>query len=283
MKFSFLTYQFCRYPLEYSFKMAEIYGFEGVEIWGARPHGYAYDMDKQHIERINQWKKQYKVEVSMFTPEILAYPYSLTSPLEKERKETLDYLLKSIEVSASIGTNKMQITLPHPGYGRDKKGIWEGVVEGIIRLCNHGEKLGVDIVVEPLSPSEGGNIVTTVDDLLDLIEDVNSPMLKGMIDAVPPVIANEPFSEYFDKLEDKMAYIHLCNSDGVTEFHMQLDDPKGVVPIVDMFRVFKRYDYSGWCSLELLAPYFKDPELYLAQGAALINEICKTLNIKRSK
>lgn len=40
MKFSFLTYQFARYPLEYCFYMAKEYGFNGVEVWGARPHAY---------------------------------------------------------------------------------------------------------------------------------------------------------------------------------------------------------------------------------------------------
>ena len=84
MKFSFLTYQFCRYPLEHSFVMAKEYGFEGIEVWGARPHAYAYDMDSQNIKQINDWKKKYNIEVSMFTPEILAYPYSLTSRLERD-------------------------------------------------------------------------------------------------------------------------------------------------------------------------------------------------------
>ncbi|MDR7871388.1 MAG: TIM barrel protein [Tissierellaceae bacterium] len=261
--------------------MAKEYGFEGIEIWGARPHAYAYDMDKQSIEDIKRWKKLYDIEISMFTPEILAYPYSLTSRLDNERKETLDYLIRSVETAASIGTEKMQITAPHPGYGVNRRVVWKRLVDGLIKLCKRAEELGVDIIVEPLSPSEGGNIITTADDLLDLFEDVGSPALNGMIDAVPPVIANEPFSEYFDKLGEKMAYIHICNSDGATEFHMQLDDPKGVIPILDMFKVFQRYNYKGWCSLELLAPYFKDPELYLAQAARVINEICGYLGISR--
>ena len=175
----------------------------------------------------------------------------------------------------------MQIVAPHPGYSVNRKVVWEKLVEGIGQLCKRAEQVGVDIIMEALSPSEGGNILTTADDLLDLFEDVGSPVLKAMIDVVPPVIANEPFSEYFDKLKEKMAYIHFCNSDGVTEFHMQLDDPKGVIPIIDMFRVFKRHQYDGWCSLELLAPYFKDPELYLAQSARIINAICNTLEIER--
>ena len=47
MKFAFLSYQFSRYPLEYCFQMAKEYGFQGVEVWGARPHAYAYDMDRE--------------------------------------------------------------------------------------------------------------------------------------------------------------------------------------------------------------------------------------------
>ena len=59
MKFSFLTYQFCRFGLEHSFKMAQEYGFEGVEVWGGRPHAYAHDMGREEIQAILGWKKQY--------------------------------------------------------------------------------------------------------------------------------------------------------------------------------------------------------------------------------
>ena len=79
MKFSFLTYHFARYPLEQCLYMAKEYGFNGVEVWGARPHAYAYDMDNTMIRQVIDWKKKYGIEISMFTPEILAYPYSLTS------------------------------------------------------------------------------------------------------------------------------------------------------------------------------------------------------------
>ena len=58
MKFSFLTYQFARYPLEYCFYMAKEYGFNGVEVWGARPHAYPYDMDNTMIRQVIAWKKK---------------------------------------------------------------------------------------------------------------------------------------------------------------------------------------------------------------------------------
>ena len=280
MKFSFLTYQFCRYPLEYSFKMAKEYGFEGVEIWGARPHAYAWDMDQKEIEKIINWKKAYGVEVSMFTPEILAYPYSLTSRMKKEREETVEYLIKSLETAAAIGTDKMQITAKHPGYGINREEVWDYLTEGVGELCCRAEKLGVDIILESLSPSEG-NVITNVDDIRELQKRVGSKALCTMIDMVPPFIANEPYSEYFERLDNTMKYIHICYGAGATEFHMQLDDPNGVIPVIDFFRILKRFNYDGWCSLELLNPYFRDPELYLSQAERHIRRLCEELGIVR--
>lgn len=279
MKFSFLTYQFCRFPLEFSFQVAQRYGFDGVEVWGGRPHAYAYDMDAEAVARILAWKEKYGVQISMFTPEILAYPYSFASASKKEREETLQYLIRSVECAAAMGTDKMQITVPHSGYSVERAVVWANIVEGISGLCKTAEKEGVDIIIESLSPSEG-NMITTVHDIKQLMQEVNSPRLKSMIDVVPPLIANEPYSDYFTQLGEKMAYIHICNSDGGTEFHMQLDDAAGVIPIADMFAIFKAYGYEGWCSLELLAPYFRDPELYLVQSARMIKKVCTMEEIK---
>lgn len=280
IKFAFLTYQFARYPLEYSFRMAQIYGFEGVEVWGARPHAYAFDMDGQAIRQIKDWKKRYGVEISMYTPEILAYPYNLVSAEQKERIETIDYLKRSIETAAAIGTDKMQMTIKHPGYGRRREEIWEQMADGLGELCHTAEREGVDIILESLSPSEG-NVITCADDIAQIQKLVGSDALCTMIDVVPPFIANEPYGEYFDKLNGTMQYVHICNSDGKTEFHMQLNDPAGQIPLVDFFKILKRYQYNGWCSLELLAPYFRDPELYLSESARAIDEICRMTNILR--
>ena len=248
MKLSYLTYQFCRYPLDYCFEIASKYNFDGIEVWGGRPHAYAYDMNTNQINYIKKLKKKYSVEISMFTPEILAYPYSLSSRLKEERMDTIKYLIKSVEVASKIGTSKMQITLPHPGYNISKKFILETIVENLKKLCDRAEELY-------------------------LFELVNSKALKSMIDIVVPTIENEPLSEYFDKLKDRMVYIHISNSDGKTEFHGELNLEGGVIPIEDVFNILKSYKYDGWYSIEILMPYFRDPELFLCQSKRIIDKI----------
>lgn len=268
MKFSFLTYLFCRFPLAYSFKMAQYYGFDGVEIWGARPHAYAWDIDSAAIQEIRELKQSCGVEISAYTPELLSYPYNLASPLKKEREETEQYLMRALDVTAAIDARRMLITLPHPGHLARKKDVWEMVLEPLRRLCAHAEELDVSVMLETLSPSES-NLVTTADEAAAMIQEVGSPAMTAMMDLVPPIIANEPLSNYFHFLPGRMDYIHLCNSDGTTEFHSRLDE--GVLSIQDIFTLLKRQHFEGWCSLEILAPYYKDPELYLAQSKRIMD------------
>ena len=138
MKLSFLTLLFRRFPLEYAFQIAQQYGFEGIEVWGGRPHAYYYDMDKQASAELNSWKKKYNLEISMFVPEILSYPYSMCSRLANERKDAVDYLVKSVELAAAMGTDRIQITAPHPGYMVDKNEAWEHLVYGLTKISERG-------------------------------------------------------------------------------------------------------------------------------------------------
>ena len=71
----------------------------------------------------------------------------------------------------------------------------------------------------------------------------------------------------------------MCNSDNVTEFHAQLDD--GHIPLADFFRILKRYGYNGWASIELLAPYFRDPELYLSESMRILDKIFAEVGLAR--
>ena len=268
MQLSFLSYLFRRFPLEYSFAAAGRYGFDGVEIWGARPHAYPPDLDAGEIADIRRAARENRVRISAYTPELSAYPYNLVSPLEKEREETQQYLARALEIAAELEAERVLFTLPHPGYAARREKVLAEAVQRLKQLSDLAQRLGVKLMLETLSPSES-SLITTADEAQDLLEQVASDAMTVMLDLVPPTIANEPLASYLDRFAGRLDYVHVCNSDGASEFHAELG--QGVLPLQDVFDVLQRHGFDGWYSIELLSPYFRDPELYLANSKRLMD------------
>ena len=276
MKFAFLTLDFRRFDLEFAFQCANRYGFEGLEIWGGRPHAYAYDMDAERIAQINKWKKQYNLEIPMFVPDALNQNKRLTVPDKNERADALAFVKKSIDVASAIESPRILVVADHPGYSIDFATAWEVFCENINELADYAKDKGVRITVEPLTPMECA-MIARVDDCVRLVDALKRDDVHFMMDIVPPVIAYEPFSNYFSKLGKKMDYIHICNNDGVTDAHVRLES--GVIPIEDMFTVFKNWGYEDYVSAELYSEVYHDPELMLANTARVLAGIRERLSI----
>lgn len=271
MKFAFLSLLFKRYPLEYSFQTAKKYCFDGIEIWGGRPHAYPWDLE-QVVPKIKEWKEKYQVQVPMYTPELLAYPYNLSSWDESERRDTIAYLKQAVDLCADIGCPEMLVSSDHPGYGISDEAAWEHLVEGLQEICLWAGEKNVLLRMEPLGPNTSP-IVTRTSDLARLIRDVGSPHLKAMMDMVIPPLCAEPYSNYFDRLRDDFSYIHLCGCDGLYETHTQLIPGQEAVSFEDFFQILQSHNYDAWCSVELLDPYYRDPELYLAGAIRAIRTL----------
>ena len=112
MKFGLISLDFKRFSLEYCFKMARRYGLDGVELWGGRPHGYFTDMTRERIQEIDALKKKYKLEIPMYTPNVLNGPYNLCSLEERTIHETIEFFQRSIDIvdcpSAAVPHNVLQ-------------------------------------------------------------------------------------------------------------------------------------------------------------------------------
>ena len=65
MKFGCFSLDYRRFPLERAFRDAQRLGFDGVEIWGGRPHAYPFDLDAAEIQGILDLQKRYGLEVPM--------------------------------------------------------------------------------------------------------------------------------------------------------------------------------------------------------------------------
>lgn len=276
MKFGCFSLDFRRFSLETAFRMAAKYGFDGIEIWGGRPHAFPYDMTPGEVQKVLKLKKAYGLEVPMYTPNALGMPYNLCSLDQREQRDAMDYFKTAICACESMEVPRMLVVADHPGYEVTRRKSYQRFVENMKELGGYAQEHNVKLVIEALTPMESP-IITTSDDCLEAIQDIGLSNIEAMMDVVPPNIAYEPYSAYFEKLGERMNYIHICNNDGRTDAHLRLDT--GELPITDMVRIFKEHGFEGYVTVELYSEYYKDPELLLANSSRLLRQIRQDLNL----
>lgn len=274
MKFCFFSMDFRRFPLEYSFQMAQKYGVKGLEVFGARPHLYPADMTPARLKEINGYKKKYGVEIPMYTPLCLGHTTNLCSMNPIEREESMVHFKKCIDIAKELEIPNMLLTADHPGYLASRREAWQRFVENMQELAVYTEGTGVHLTIEAVTPMESP-VITTSNDLVDVIADIGHANVNTMLDVVPPLIAYEPFSAYFDKLGDKVAHVHLCDYDGVTEAHLRLGS--GKLPLYEFIRILKEYNYQGYVSTEFYSEYYADPEVLLISTLKKLQDICEEI------
>ena len=276
MKFAVMSLDFRRIPLEDCFKLAKDYGFEGLELWGSRLHAHPGDVKPADAQRILKWKKEYQIEIPMYSPSVLGFPYCICSRVAKERKDGVDFYKTMIDVANMLEIPRVLLIADHPGYFISREEVWGYLVESVKEVTAYAAEKGVKTVIEPLTPMESP-VVTTSEDCVRLIRDVDMPNLYAMLDVVPPVIVHEPYSQYFVFLGDRLDYIHLCNTDGITDAHLRLDE--GILPITDVINVFKHWEYKGYVTVEIYSENYRDPELFLSNTSRIIKNIKEELSL----
>lgn len=278
MKFSVLSGLFSRFSLEKTFKLISDIGYDGIELHGMRPHAYPYDMDDKRCEEVLALKDRYNLEISMYTPELLVYPYNLSSLDKKERDESVAYVKQSIEVAKKIETKRVQVTCGHVGYFSDHKTSLATVTDSLMRIVEQLEKHNIDLIVELLTIMES-NTVVMLDDLLEIMDKLGSKHIKSMVDSVMVMTNWEPLDDYFEKLGDKLDYLHWGDSLGTAENHMIIGT--GIIDTQSFFEIVCRHGYDGWVSQELFGKYIREPELHAARELRLLKEAISKIEVGR--
>ena len=272
MKFGTISLDFKRLSLEATFSVAASYGFDGVELFGTRSHFSPSDFTPEAARRVATLADKHGIEIPMYTPPDIGMPLCTCSPFEAEREDSVRYFCRAVDIAAAIGIPRVLIVADHPGYIVRGRETWANLVGSMRRICRYAGTKGVRMVIEPLTPMESP-VVCSADDCIDLIDDVGEDSLYAMMDIVPPTIVREPVSRYFDLLGDRLDYVHICNTDGVTDAHTRLGN--GVLPVHDVVRVLKAHGYEGWVTAELYSEMYYDPELMLSNTGRFLRDVCR--------
>lgn len=270
MKFGLFTSGYMRYPLEKAFQDAAQFGYDGIELWGGRPHAYAPDLKAGDIKEIIQLSKRYDMPIIGYTPETNSYPYNMMIGTERARRESIDYIKLCMDMAKEMDAGFTLISAAHAGYDVTYDEYWPRLINNMRELAAYAENIGMTLILEPLTPYES-NVVCTANDLLNVFKEVPSPNLVGMCDICAPFVQHEPIMSYFAKLKEKLKHIHLIDSDGCSDTHYLPGD--GKMPLKQVIRAINEENYNGYCTIELVTAYMNEPSLYAALAIERITEI----------
>jgi protein FrlC len=270
MKIGLFTMSYMRYSLERAFRDAARLGYDGIEVWGGRPHAYPFDLKAGGITEIKEFSSRYGLPIIGYTPEMNMYPYNMMMGSEAMRRDSLDYVKLSMDVAVDMGAGFTLISAGHAGYEATRREYWPLLIMNLRELAVHAEEVGIDLVLEPLTHYES-NVVVTCNDLVAALDEVGSPRLVGMCDVVPPFCVREPIMTYFEKLGGRLRHMHIVDSDGRSDTHMVPGD--GAIPLRQLFREIEAAGYEGYCTIELVSAYMNEPSL----GSTLAIERVKDL------
>jgi len=275
MKISFFTNSLHRWPIEKSFEVASKFGYDGIEIWGGRPHAYAPDMRPEDIQKIKDLSAKYNLPIVSFEPEMACLLWRDQRWID----ESMEYFRQCIDFCKAIGCPYMVMAALQCSYEYSTDEDWAQFIKYMKELAAYSESVdGVTMILETVTPWEG-NILIRSDDTVRALKEIDSPKVKAMLDLAAPLTVGEPSSNYFEKLGKDLVHVHLVDCKKDVEDHLILGD--GELPVEEVLTMLDSYGYDGYCSVELFDEYRTEPILFNQRAIRAIRQSLENVGLKQ--
>jgi len=207
---------YVHHTFEYFLDSMHELGIHGIDLWGAEPfycrldYSDGYDATKR-LKKMRAEMEARDQRVTIYTPETLGYPFSLSDPNPSLTLRTIEYFKWAFEDAHTMGCDRVFVNsgcglrdLPR-GESLRRCGDTLRTILGI------AEQERIVMTLEQLQPYES-NLVTTIDDVGMMLDLVDSPNLKVCVDLTAMEVQGENLGQYFARFGKKVEWIHYSDS-----------------------------------------------------------------------
>lgn len=257
------NFPYSRYSLEYALNSLEKLGAGPIEFYAHDPH---FNVDDNGIVQVKALKRQLKdhgMHVINWCPEQVKYAINIASPNAYCRQRSIEYYVKSLQFASELESPTVQFFAGWNMLDRNYDDTWKYSVDSLSYLANIAHGYGINLTIEAADPLV--TVLTNTGRIKQMLKDVNSPNLHGMIDLYCLGMCNETIDDALENLKGEVYHIHFSDAqyEGLSAH---------VIPgtgVLDMDYIMKRldeYGYDGYFSLELMSPYERMPEEAMRQS-----------------
>jgi protein FrlC len=255
LRFAQSSAVYFNHSLQHAIRDLSELGYDGIEIWGGRPHMYRHDLDEQ-IEEIRGLLAQRRLQVCNFIPAQFRYPSQLCSDNERVRRESVAYISDGVDNALKLGSPSVSICPGMVLFDRDRRRGYRCLLESLREIEAYSRGKEILLLIEPAHRFES-NLVLTIDDCLRLLEELKSDRFGILLDTGHCHVNGEDFRAIIPRCQGLPLHIHLDDNHGDADAH--LIPGRGSVDFAGLAEALKASGYSGFLSAELGGAYNMDP------------------------
>lgn len=165
---------------------------------------------------------------------------------------SFDYIQKCLEISAELGSSFVAGPM-YSAVGKarsvspeQRKIEWDRATRNLHKVCQMAADLGQEIALEPLNRFES-DLINNTKDLMRLIDDINHPAAKVLLDGFHMNIEEPDMEMAFRQAGDKLLHVQ------VSENHRGTPG-QGQTRWTSIKRGLEAIDYQGVVSIESFTP-----------------------------
>lgn len=246
------NFPYYKYSMEYALDSLERMGGKNLELYACDPHFHVDDSNLADVKAVKKKIADHGLKVVCFTPEQCNYPVNIAAKNPQARKRSLEVYVKSMQFAVELDCPLCQFLSGFGCLDEQDESIWQRSVESMAYLAEIAEGYGLEIALET-SP-KAYTCLTDSAKVTQMIEEIGSPALKGMIDTAVLGYSNETIQDAIHRLKDGSLIRHVHVGDGVPNGHFILGE--GKLDLTAMMKALDEIGYSHALSLEILNPLY---------------------------
>jgi protein FrlC len=270
MKISNSTFVYFNYTLDEAIRRTADAGFDGVDIWGGRPHAYRRDLTPEDRRRVSRLVFSLNLQVVSVIPAQFRYPTSLCSNNESIRQDSVAYIQEGVITAADLGAPVVSVCPGHSVFGQGKEDAWNRLGESLDAISRFAQAYDVRIAIETADQYET-DILNTTTQAMTMINQLGHDNLGVLVDTGHLLVVGESSSSAVRDLGSRLFHVHVDDNNGVRDQHLVPGEGKfNFDQFVDALR---GVGYTGFLSAELSWDYTIDPDTAAKATAAKLRSL----------
>ena len=257
MKFSLSSFVYFNYPLDEAIRRMARLGYDGIDVWGGRPHAYRQDLSEKDLYTIRHLLEDEGLQVASFIPAQFRYPTSLCSPNDTIRRDSIRYICDSLVTAAGLGAPVVSVCPGHSLYGQDKEDAFERLAESLWEICSAASRLQLRVAIEPADVYET-DLLATCTETASFVRKLNLDNLGVLLDNGHAFIVGEDATEAVRSLGSNLFHVHIDDNQGMRDQH--LIPGEGRFDFGPFMQALYESGYEGVLSAELGWDYTLNPD-----------------------